>query len=342
MLTETSLLGTAYMATARGFLFIGDPHVSSRRIGRRKDEYLDSVLGKLAECAKLCVEHKLIPVILGDLLHRNDDNSLKMLNRLTRTLKAFPMPPFVLEGNHDKEQTELTDADALALLALNDVVQVASQSEAVGVFTLGGKQVRLWGCPYGAPIPTDLGAHEGPTVMITHHDMAFGSTYPGAVELAAVANCDLVVNGHMHDTKRSVKVGDTWWTNPGNIEPLSIDLAAHVPCAWEWQPSYDAGVLNPHQLQHGTDLFDLAGLQVTAASAEESVAQAVEQASKFAALLGEARDSDASKTDDASVMLLDLSEVLAASGVSDATRTLMQALAANVVREAQGQAAAVV
>ena len=319
--------------SALGFLFIGDPHVSSRRIGRRKDDYLASVLEKLAACAVLCVRHKLVPVILGDLFHRNDDNSLKMLNRLIRVLKTFPVVPWVLEGNHDKEQTSLTEEDALALVELAGAVRVASQEALIAEYSFSGQAVRLWGCPYGAAIPTELAPFAGKTVMVTHHDMAFGSTYPGALPLAEVLGCETVVNGHMHDTKPFVKAGATWWCNPGNIEPLSIDLAAHVPCAWEWRPEFDEGVLLPHALPHGLDLFDFTGLQVEASSAADAVSSLAPQASKFALLLGEQTALDAAKTDDASVMLQDLTEVLAASGVSAATQQLMQAVAAGVVDE---------
>lgn len=330
-----------FVRTAKGFLFIGDPHVSSRRVGRRKDDYLASVLGKLTDCARVCAEHSLIPVILGDLLHRSDDNSLKMLNQLSRVLKLFPVPPLTLEGNHDKEQTALSDADALTLLAEFGVVQVISAHALVAVFNFDGQAVRLIGCPYGAEIPADVGAFEGKTIMVTHHDMAFGSAYPGALPLTEVAGCDLVVNGHMHDTKKAVKVGTTWWNNPGNIEPLSVDLAGHVPCAWEWRPATAEGVLEPHQLTHGTDLFDLTGLNVEAADSQEAVATLVPEASKFAAELGRQTADGAAKTDDASVMLQDLDEVLKASGVSEATQVLMQAIASKVSKtalEAESQA----
>lgn len=329
----------AWLSAAEGFLFIGDPHVSSSRPGRRKDDYLKSVLDKLSECADLCTLHNLVPVILGDLFHRSDDNSLKMLNRLTRVLKRFPVLPVVLDGNHDKEQTQLSESDALALLQLNGVVFVASLNAEIGVFEFKGTKVRLWGCPYGAAIPRDLGAFEGQTLMITHHDMAFGSAYPGAIPLTEISNCEMVVNGHMHDTKPPVQVGSTWWNNPGNIEPLSIDLADHVPCAWEWTPNMPTGALSAHPLTHGSELFDMGGLLVQASTPDVAVVSMAVAASKFAQMLS-TTSVDASKTDDASVMLEDLKVVLEQSGVSDATTTLMQAVAAGVVQRANGRQAA--
>ncbi len=323
-----------FIEDVRGLLFIGDPHVSSKRIGRRKDDYLKSVLDKLRECAQLCHERKLVPVILGDLFHRNDDNNLSMLNALMRVLKGFPMRPLVLEGNHDKEQTTLSDADALTTLALANVVDVLSDSGEYRDFRLGSESVRLWAFPHGGEIPARVESFEGRALAVTHHDLAFGSAYPGSQPLKEIEGVELVVNGHMHDTKPAVQVGSTWWHNPGNIEPLSVDLAHHVPMAWEWTPSTTAGVLQGIPLTHGSDLFDLTGLQVDAADAADAVQAYVPSASEFAQLLQAQGALDAGRTDDASVLLEDLHLVLEASGASEASKSLLQALAAELVIEA--------
>ncbi len=318
----------------RGILFIGDPHVSSKKIGRRKDDYLASVLGKLEACASLCHERQLLPVVLGDLFHRNDDSNLSMLNRLTRVLKAFPVAPLVLEGNHDKEQTQASDADALTLLMQTGVVQVLSQAGQSVELELDGKAVRLVAFPYGCHLPDYLEEFDGVTLGISHHDLAFGSAYPGSKPLQGILNCDAVVNGHMHDTKKSVLVGDTWWHNPGNIEPLSVDLASHVPMAWAWTPAMPVEQLEGLPLPHGTDLFDLTGLQVEAATGDEIVKDFAPVASEFAQLLSTQTAMDAGRTDDATILLEDLSEVLELAGVSDHSKQLMQALAAELVIEA--------
>lgn len=310
-----------------GFLFIGDPHVSSRRIGRRKDDYLASVLAKLSACATLCHERNLTAVVLGDLFHRNDDGNLGMLNRLVAVLKTFPAPPIVLEGNHDKERTELGDADALMLLHQTGVVRVASREGLFESFIIEGELVNLLAAPYGAPIPDAAPEGlEGTNVLLTHHDMAFGSAYPGSQPLKSIERVAMVVNGHMHDTKPMEVFGQTHWHNPGNIEPLSIDLAAHVPCAWQWSPVMGAGRLEAHLLPHGSDLFDLTGVQVQPTDAEQSVAQVIET-SEFAQLLSSETALDAQQTDDASVLREDLEVVLAAAAASPASQLLMRSLA---------------
>lgn len=315
----------------RGFLFIGDPHVSSKRIGRRKDDYLSSVLAKLEACAEICARENLLAVCLGDLFHKNDDNGLQMLNRLTRCLKKFPEPMLVLDGNHDLGRAERSDDDALTLLGQTGVVQVLNAG-LVAEFRLeaAGSAVRLWAAPYGSELPARLPSFEGTTILISHHDLAFGGSYPGALPLKEMHGCDIVVNGHMHDTKSSVAMGETVWHNPGNIEPLSVDLAHHVPCAWEWVPAIGKGSLRPHTLPHGTDLFDMAGLQVAAAGEAETAQTLPPQESSFAKLLARQNTAEAARTEDAAVLHEDLGLVFLAQNSSEAVRRLLLGLAAEL------------
>lgn len=318
------------VTTTAGFLFIGDPHVSSRRIGRRKDDYLTSVLTKLSACADLCRERNLTPVILGDLFHRNGDNSLNMLNRLTAVLNRFPSRPLVLEGNHDKAQTQLSEDDALMLLHQTGVVTAVMTGGLWASYDIDGDRVHLMMQPYGTSIPDEVQVKQhfgdGTVIMVTHHDLAFGGAYPNALPLKPIVGVDMAVNGHMHDTKPAVQCEQTWWHCPGNIEPLSVDLIDHKPCAWEWSPMMGTSTLLPHDLPHGTDLFDLTGIQVEAADAEVSVAQVLET-SHFAQLLGAESAMGAQKTDDASVLREDLEMVFGASNASPASMALMRALA---------------
>lgn len=321
------------MNTFDGILFIGDPHVSSRRPGRRKDDYLSSVLNKLREAAAVCREQRLLPVILGDLFNRNDDNDLRMLNRLVAVLKEYPVAPFVLEGNHDKEQTTLSEADALTLLASTGVVRLLNKAGLEIEVPIAEQGVcRLIAFPYGSPLPDAVERRGDWTIAVTHHDLAFGSSYPGAQPLKPIENVDLVVNGHMHDTKAAQQHGNTWWHNPGNIEPLSVDLANHVPRVWRWCPSQGVSkhALAPIELTHGTDLFDLTGIQVAAASAEESVAALAPQKSEFAALLEEEAALQAQRTEDGSIFLEDLKALLDEASVSKPAAALLLQLAASV------------
>ncbi len=324
-------LATRYAQSFDCILFIGDPHVSSRRPGRRKDDYLASVIAKLEACAQMCREFNALPIILGDLFHRNDDNSLVMLNRLTAVLRKFPVPPLSLEGNHDKEQTSLSENDALFLLAQSGVLTVVLEAGMVKDFVVQNAPARLYACPYGAPIPKELEAGEGATLLITHHDMAFSGAYPGSLPIAEVKGVDMVVNGHMHDTKPSIKAGCTNWHNPGNIEPLSVDHIGHVPRAWLWDNTQTAELVGL-ELPHGDDLFDLTGIQVKASEAEAAVSRYTED-SKFAGLIAQeaTEDLNAERTDDASVLQTDMAQVFAAGAVSAPTQALLASLLGELV-----------
>lgn len=326
-----------YMHTDReydGILFIGDPHVDSKRIGRRKDDFLSSVLGKLDACAGYCDDYNLLPVFLGDLLNRSRDYGFDMLSRLYTTLKGFPTTPITPDGNHDKTETSLTEVDTLHFLQKIGAVYVEPNPGLIGVFKIAGQTVRLYFTPNGVAIPASVPDGEGVAIMVTHHDMAFGATYPGAAPITEIKGVAMVVNGHMHDTKPSVQAGETVWHNPGNIEPLQVTDALHIPKAWMWNGPA-AFNLCGLELPHGDDLFDMTGLRVAAGDAGEAVAE-LELKSEFAQLISSEADGqrDAEKTDDASILASDLTQTFIVSGVSEETQRLLSMLMRGVQEKA--------
>lgn len=325
-----------------GVLAIGDPHVCSKRPGRRKDDYLGSVLEKLSACAALCQEHNLRPVILGDLLHLHSDNSLRMLNRLMLVLQSFPRPPLVLDGNHDRDGKELDEDDALQLLANANAIVVPAPGLAE-VIRVRGQLVEIWAAPHGTPIPSKLTSSTKSAVrlLLTHHDLAFGQSYPGALALKPIEGCALVINGHMHDTKPAVQQGGTYWHNPGNIEPLSVDLKDHQPAAWLWEPGTPPGSLVKLPLPHNPDVFDLTGLLVDAAPAAQAVAAlsaipvTTPAVGKFAAEIDRQGGEEAHRTADASVLREDARQVLDARDAPPAVRAMLELLLDKVAARAE-------
>src|SRR5690606_4518046 len=79
-------------------------------------------------------------------------------------------------------------------------------------------------------------------LWLTHEDLAFEGSYPGALPIQPIPGVDMVVNGHMHATKTPVLAEGTAYYNPGNITRMSIDLAEHVPSVWEWSPFDNDGM----------------------------------------------------------------------------------------------------
>lgn len=324
------------LTNPRGFLFIGDPHVAALAPGRRVDDYLTTVIGKLEYAAALCQKNQLVPVILGDLIHLDKESSIKLVSRLSRVLRMFPCPPIEVGGNHGKRLFQSSEDDIEALLASLGLIQLAGNPGLVSSFDFDGVAVNLHVCPHVFELPTRLPAAEdgAVNVLVTHHDLAFEGAYPGARAVTEIANCHMLVNGHMHKTARSLELGNMVAHNPGNIEPLSLDVADHQPAVWEWCPEQMDMQLVQHLLPHDPNCFDLTGTNVAPA---EDVLGAVERLkeSAFAKLMGGEALLDAHRTSDASVLKEDLSAVCDTAAASPAARQMMESLVERVIMGSQ-------
>lgn len=300
------------MATRNGFLFIGDPHMDLRTPGKRMDaRFHEVVADKLGQAAKIARHLKLIPVCLGDLFNRatiskNDIHAYNpMLVHTIRALLRFDQPLLTLDANHDKRESEASEKDCISVLREAGLVELIDNPEFFRVFELPGRKVALCATPYGHPIP-DREVQRTPEIdfliRITHADIAFDGAYPNSIEAFEISGCDMVVNGHIHGTKRPLQKGTTTWFNPGNITRLSIDMVDHIPCVWSYRPDYEgtdewpAGI-ERHPLSYQKKVFDLAGKMVNAEAEEQGDAEMPALSSLFVdlfrddAALDEAADS---------------------------------------------------
>ena len=251
-----------------GVLWIGDPHVRSRKKGRRLDrDFAETTVGKLESALKLAESRRLLPFILGDLFDDPDDNDAMMMFRMVRALRSSWIMPWTLLGNHEKKHFTLTDDTALAILEEAGLIGVLRESgPCLELSCNRGGDVRLvglGGTPHGHEIPDDVsGMFDGCSEIwwATHHDMAFDGAYPGAAPVKEVQGASIVVNGHMHLTKPPIRIGDTTWYNPGNIMRMSIDTKDHVPRAWALTPWEDMLGLS---LPFEREAFDMTGLNVS-------------------------------------------------------------------------------
>lgn len=319
----------------RGFLFIGDPHVSSTAPGRRIDDYMTTVLAKLTRAAEICRERNLVPVILGDLIHRDKECSVRLINRLSKVLRLFPCTPLELDGNHGKQQFKPTEDDIELLLATWGHLRLMSDAGLVETFEFEGMRVNLFAWPHGEELPAALpeAADGSINVLITHHDLAFEGAFPGAKPIVEVKNCHMMVNGHLHKTMPSLQVGSMLAHNPGNIEPLSLDVADHQPAVWEWCPDQLDFDLVRHLLPHDAACFDLTGVQVAASEDATAAVESLKE-SQFAKLLAGEASLDAQRTSDGTVLLEDLGVVCETAAATPAVRLLLESLIRNVTQGA--------
>lgn len=315
---------------ANGLLFIGDPHISSNRPGRRKDaSWPAPILAKLERCVEIANERKLVPVFAGDIFEDPIEPNEALKTRLARLMKRFWMLPITNVGNHDMSSTRLQDGDSLAYLAVCDAIDAIASSGPVCVVDMNGRRVGLGMTPYGQEIPRSV---EGvfkdvqSVIWLTHHDIAFQENYPGAVKPFPIAGCDVVLNGHVHNLKTAERVGNTTWRNPGNINRKSADLIGQVPAAWivEWD-----GAVTSVALPHASDVFDMTGRQVEKATAPQvmKVSESV-----FVTLLHAETTGEMAQTADGSVLL----EEIEAKCLRDKTPPAVRSLVLSLLREATG------
>lgn len=318
------------MLQAHGFLYIGDPHLSSKPIGRRTDtDFCGTVLGKLRYALELASDLDLVPVILGDLFHRPRDTDGRMLVETIQMMRASRHPVYCLVGNHDIDETVLTDRTALGILRAAGVLVAIDQTGPVDEFMLNHQRVGLGATPYGQDIPNDIRAHFPHAVLrvwLTHTDIAFEGAYPGSLAPFPIQGCDLVVNGHMHLSKPAIACEQTVWINPGNITRTAIDARDHQPRVWVWVPGEP---LRPEIIPHEGNVFDLTGHQVATPRRGEAVPLST---SRFVAQLKADTATEAQRTADGSVWAEVFETALAEADFTPEVKAVLVALQAEVMQ----------
>lgn len=145
-------------------------------------------------------------------------------------------------------------------------------------------------------------------VWLTHHDLAFDGAYPNSLPLHNIDGVSLLVNGHIHGTKKPVLVGQTAHYNPGNITRLSIDMAEHIPSFWVWTPFDNPGMASSNGLRvpllervviphvAGKDIFNFEGRHGRASLLDDIPESELLDKSLFVDLLQ--KDIQVQRTDD--------------------------------------------
>ena len=328
------------LRSAMGLAFIGDPHLTTLRPGRRKDaDFGASVLTKIDAIIDHCNAHRLIPVFTGDMFD-SPETRQGLVTKLIRALGRGWTWSVSNTGNHDMEHTALSDGDSLELLKAASVLLVVTESGPVEEFRIGEEQTRvgLGMTPYGQAIPTDVQGlfPEADTVVwCTHHDLMF-KAYPGNYPLHEIRGCELVVNGHIHIEKPDEVRGQTRWINPGNITRMAIDAIDHVPAIAVWRPGQAIEIV---QFPDPPDLFDLTGYHVEAATPGETARTVREETSAFVELLKNEGAMELGKSDDGALLREEIEAKCDAENAPAAVRAIVLSLLEEAVARANGLAA---
>jgi len=174
--------------------------------------------------------------------------------------------------------------------------------------------------------------------MVTHHDLSFpGKPIPGSIPIPRIQGIDLVVNGHVHDTRAPVRQGSTWYFNPGNLTRMSIDLEGHVPSVFSLIPGRDDAVderlskplpygLRRHEVEHVREVFDHTGRQIDAVEPPPIIER---PESSFVNLLKE--EAELPQSEDGSVFMEEMQSVFDEMDVDPRVQEMLKGLLAEQV-----------
>ncbi len=341
--TAAGLLFTNYSG-ADGFLFVGDPHLTSYKPGRRvEDEHLimDITADKFDQAIEVANAHNLVVVVLGDLFDKAKDSKAKLMTLLFRALRKAKHPVLCMPGNHDLLATDVTEDTALAVAEASGLLHLMRGSNAINAtFEFKGQRVALGATFHEDTILSSVvglpGSEGADTVVwITHHDIAFDGAYPGAMEPHAIEGCALVVNGHMHRTQPSIYQEPTWWVNPGNIFRQTIADAKHVPAVWSWHPGEDFP--ERHVLRYVEEVFNWRGKSVSPKMGT-LLPQALEDEdenadSAFVEQLEAALSGELPKSSKADVLLEDMKAIEEAMKPEEEVLKIVTALHKNLMKD---------
>jgi calcineurin-like phosphoesterase family protein len=294
-----------------GLLFVGDPHLWSLKPARRMDEnFSETVLKKIENAVDIANKKNLYLIFLGDLFHKENESNIEMLTKLSRILRKLKDAPATVEGNHEKSQTKLSDDVALSLLRENRTIYTIENNDLWAKFYFNdGTECYVGGTPYGEKIPKEVSlpkkeTKKVPIIWLTHHNLDFGESYPGVIKIEEIKGVSMLINGHIHKTKKPQNIGKMRAHNPGNITRLSKDCIDHIPAVWEWNSSL-GWELEPHIINYHKIVFDMMDSQIEVELLPEKISTELtpQQTSQFVDKMNEFSSKyDPNKTDDGTII----------------------------------------
>ena len=222
------------------FAVIGDVHIADVAPSTRKDDYKETVLGKLKFIIDTVNQDPAYKAILmvGDLFHKKIPfhNSHSMISALLALFDQAKCPIYIIPGNHDIHGNMSTfENQPMNVLIKSGVLKMLDGENPVEFYdNVTGEEFRisLNGCPFkqvmenkSAVAEYNLKHLENVDFKISmFHQMIlpdgkkFFLDYVNFSDLLSV-NSDMIICGHYHEgfTPSVCKVGTKYFVNGGSI-----------------------------------------------------------------------------------------------------------------------------
>lgn len=213
------------MSNLSGLLFIGDPHLSSKAMNYRKDDYEQVSLEKFKWCIDYAHNNNLMPILLGDLFHSPRTNSNTLICRLLDIISE-PVPAIL--GNHDVKYNEINNEDSISILIKAKKLCLLDNNPIIT--KINNRHILIGGSSWNKkslPTKIDLKKYfpnlydqeSCIVIWICHHnlDLLNYETNSKKIFTHEIENLNFVINGHIHTPQEDQIKGQTCWLTPGSI-----------------------------------------------------------------------------------------------------------------------------
>ncbi|MDO5036827.1 MAG: metallophosphoesterase family protein [Tissierellia bacterium] len=220
------------------FLYFTDSHIRGTNPKSRKDDFLDTLKNKLEEILRISKERKVDYLLHGGDLFDRPDVSISVLNDLAGILNGFPVPLFIISGNHDiyGHNPETLHRSILGLLNSLAIVQVINNKKIL--LEEGDLKVQLSGAPYrmgmdedsqkASYILRDRPQEVDYAIHLVHGflmDKKFMEGIPHTlISEVLETQADLTLSGHYHHGFKTQEIEGKVFANPGAIVRISNSL----------------------------------------------------------------------------------------------------------------------
>lgn len=276
-------------------LGVADSHVKSRNPSARIDIFSETMLAKFMELGEAAVSNKAAAVLhCGDLFD-SPRIGFNLLGQLTKILRSFPCPIYVVPGNHDLygHNVQSINQTVLGLLAAAGVINLLTREEDAYI-TDDIVTVKVSGQEYHPFIDKrepaldydmDVDYLADCNILVVHGmllEKPFHPDVPCTLISDVVTSADIVMGGHYHPGFKSgvVTTVNTVFINPGSMGRVEASKDS-----FERMPSYVVLDINTNEYKIKIEQF-----RVAKPSNEVLDASAKEAKQDHLAYLGDFRD----------------------------------------------------
>ncbi len=241
---------------AHGVILLCDPHIALEPPFERGPGYKEQCFDKLRAFFAFAAEHRLLPLLLGDMFHWPGEVSEAFYNEVCDLFAAYDgqLRPRALIGNHDISRAQVELHPPIERMARGGLLVLMNTSGPQLLIRHPQGELLLGASPNLTTVPDVFDKRGDETVLwCTHHNFRFPGFPERRRPLREIPGVDWVVNAHLHKPQPMVVQGRTRWLNPGGMMRVKCKRynVTRKPKVVYWTPDcQQSGNLHIFELPH--------------------------------------------------------------------------------------------